>query len=373
MDRLELPHGTVFALEDGRPVEIRDRHDHIHATIDWERGELSAAVFPVRPARTGDHDAVIITGERVPHAVLGAAHRVLRSTVIDAPSSHIASCAAVRWARPDRVPAIDRPGALPAGAGTSILNLLAHLCRLTGVPALRYRGPYPTAALWSTLTECFRPVGDAEAARARFLDDAEGVALRAESVELAVDFAPAPFERVAVAPAVWAQLRDGVERVSIADRSFAVDAPVRRLVRAGDGAAAQIWLGGEPWHEVARIAADGELVDGPHGRPAVDSAVVGQVFPPALVAALAELCAEGEAALLAPAMRSALAATPMIWGDAGDEPALADPRGVIVVHAILWERLAGRGLGALALGLAEAITPLARRLGQALLASRVDD
>jgi hypothetical protein len=373
MDRLELPHGTVVALEGGRPVEIRDRHDHIHATVDWDGDTLGAAVFPVHPARPGDHDAIIVTGERTAHPVLGAAHRLLRSTVIDAPSVLVASCAAVRWARPDRVPAIDRPGALPAGTGTAILNLLAHLCRLTGVPTLRYRGPYPTAALWSTLGECFRPVGDRDAARARFLADAEELALRAESVEIAVDFAPAPFERVAVAPAVWVQLRDGIERVSIADRSFTTDGPARRLVRDPDGTAAQLWLAGAPWHEVARFADDGALVAGPHPRPAVDSPVVGQVFPPALVAALAELCAEGEAALLAPAMRQALAATPMIWGDAGDEPAVADPRGVIVVHALLWERLAGRGLGALAVGLAEAITPLARRLGQALMASRVDD
>jgi hypothetical protein len=376
MDRLELPHGTVVALERGLPVEIRDRNDHVHATLDWDGDRLSAAVFPVRPAVADGHDAIIITGELVPHPVLGASHRVLRSTVIDEPSAHVASCAAVRWAVPDRLPAVDRPAALPASSGTAILNLIALLARGADVATLRYRGPYPTAALWSTLLECFRPVADAAAARDRFLRDAEAIALAGEPVEIPIDFAPAPFERLVVAPAVWAQLRGGVERVSIHDRSYAWDAAIRRLVTVDTDdrvVAAQLWIAGAPWHEVARFSGDGTLLDGPHPRPPLDSHVIGQVFPPALVAALAELCADGEPVLLAPSMRQALAATPMIWGDAGDEPAVADPRGVIVVHALLWERLASRGLGALAIGLAEALTPLARRLGQALLASRIDD
>jgi hypothetical protein len=219
MDRLELTHGTVIALDGGRPTEIRDRHDHVHATLDWDSDRLSAAVFPVRPAVRDGHDAIIITGELVPHPVLGAA-RLLRSTVMDEPSAHVASCAAVRWSAPDRLPAIDRPAALPTGSGTAIVNVIAMLARGAGIATLRYRGPYPTAALWSTLLEGFRPVADPVAARQRFLRDAEDIALGSESVEIPVELAPAPFERVAVAPAVWAQLRGGVERVSIVDRTY---------------------------------------------------------------------------------------------------------------------------------------------------------
>ena len=359
-----MRHGTQVSLEDGLPVEIRDRSGCVHASLTWEAGRLLAAMFPARPATQASSEVVAITGECVPHAVLGAAHRVLRSVSPDAPSTHVASCAAVDWARPGRIPAIDRPAELPAGVGTAIMNVLALLAARAGVTALRYVGPYPTMALWSTLGECFRARGGAE----EFLDGAEVRALRAETAEVAVDFAPAPFERVVVAPNVWTQLRDGVERASIGDRSYARGAAVRRLVD-GDGVAAQIWLAGEPWHEVARFDADGSLRAGPFPRPAV---AAGGAFPPALVDALAELCAEGEPALLAPAMREALAATPIAWGDAGDSDAVREPGRGIVVHAILWERLAPRGMAALVPVLVEALTPLARRLGQALVAQRVE-
>jgi hypothetical protein len=244
------------------------------------------------------------------------------------------------------------------------MNTLALLAARAGVTALRYVGPYPTMALWSTLGECFRADGDA----ARFLAGAEARALRAETAEVEVDFAPAPFERVVVAPDIWIQLRDGVERASIGERSYARGAVVRRLVD-GDGVAAQIWLAGEPWHEVARFDADGALRAGPFPPPAV---AAGGAFPPPLVEALAELCAEGEPALLAPAMREALATTPIVWGDAGDSDAVHEPGRGIVVHAVLWGRLAPRGMAALVPVLVEALTPLARRLGQALLARRVE-
>ena len=40
------------------------------------------------------------------------------------------------------------PARLPLGAGGAVLNVIALLARHAGIAALRYAGPYPTAALW---------------------------------------------------------------------------------------------------------------------------------------------------------------------------------------------------------------------------------
>ena len=40
----------------------------------------------------------------------------------------------------------------------------------------------------------------------------------------------------------------------------------------------------------------------------------------------------------------------------------------LVVHAVVWDRLAPHGMATLAAALADALTPIARRLGQAQLA-----
>ncbi len=50
----------------------------------------------------------------------------------------------------DFLPPVDDPTCLPAGAGSTVLNVLALLGRDQGKTALRYRGPYPSERLFAS-------------------------------------------------------------------------------------------------------------------------------------------------------------------------------------------------------------------------------
>ena len=89
--------------------------------------------------------------------------------------------------------------------------------------------------------------------------------------------------------------------------------------------------------------------------PPADAAPAGQALPPALVAALIDLIAD---ALPPPLAAAALADAPIVWGDAG-LAAARDVGAQVIVHVGLWHHLAPHGLARVALGLAEALTPIA--------------
>ena len=68
----------------------------------------------------------------------------------------------------DSLPPLDMPSGLPPGTGGTILNVLAILAKAQGKKKLRYRGPYATERLFSTLRECFTCPGELGANRERF-------------------------------------------------------------------------------------------------------------------------------------------------------------------------------------------------------------
>jgi hypothetical protein len=276
----------------------------------------------------------------------------------------VARVAATDWTRPARLPAIDAPARVPASAGTALLNVLAIAAQVAG-RTLRYAGPYPTAALWATLRQCFRaPAGADEAA---FTAGVLERALVGAAGEVPIDLTPAPFERVQVAARAVVHLRDGVERLYLGGQAW-VPGGVRRLVAAGEGVRAELWIGGAPWAEVAVLDRDGRLVAGPRPLPAVRSAALGRAFPPELRQALGELMSDGEPPLLAAAMREVLRDLEITWGDPGADAARI-LGGVLVVHAGLWERLGGGPVAALAQALAAALAPPVKLLGQQRLAA----
>ena len=159
-------------------------------------------------------------GSQTFNPVLGATHALTVAGV------EVARMTAVDWRRPTAIPAIDRPAALPPGTGTMLLDTIARLARDADVRALRYAGPYPTAALWASLGASFRADGDEAAFTAAAHARWGGGALP----PIPIDFAPAPHERVPVAPDACAHLRDGIERVVVAGASFARGGGVRRLI-----------------------------------------------------------------------------------------------------------------------------------------------
>jgi hypothetical protein len=355
MDEEVLPHGTRIRLDQGRLAGVVDRRDHTLATLTWDDGGRAELVIPARPAAPAPagEDRLLVSGRLHEHPVLGPAHLIEHQAAPGAPRVPVASMAAIDWARPGRIPAIDDPGELPAGTGSMVLDLTALAASFAELPALRYDGPYPTRALWRSLAQCFHPSGPEDA----FPE---------------VDLAPAPFERVWLDERIWIQLRDRLERVAIDGRDYTAPPAVRRLVPDGDdgGWAAEIWIGDARWHQVARFDVRGELVTGPDDPPALDSSVLDHDFPAPLRAALADLIADTAAPALGDSIRAVVTGTPLRWADTRLD--LARAKGdAILVHAVLWDRLAPLGMERLALGLAEAIGPVARRLAQDRLAALV--
>jgi hypothetical protein len=326
-------HGTRYDLVSRRLARVTDRTGACHAQLTWNE----AADRLVRLVVEG----AVVDGAVRHHLLLGAVHSVGDTAMT-----------ALDWARPAEIPAIAAPGRLPLGAGAAILNSIALLARDAGVTALRYAGPYPTAALWRSLARSFRCGADEAAFTAGALDRA----VRAARDPIPIDFAPAPHERIAI-PGGFVELRDRPERAVIAGIGYEPGGSPARLVEAGPvGHHAEVWFGDACYARVATLGADGSLVDGPHPIPACASPVIGRTFPDTLRDALAELVADAVPAPLAADARALCAAAGIAWADLGARPAAERPGG-FAVHAALWDRIAPLGLARLALALAEALAP----------------
>jgi hypothetical protein len=368
-------HGTRYEALAGRLVRVVDRSGACHAELVWDGGDTDRLVRLTV-------DGATVDGAVLAHPLLGAAHAVGDTAMT-----------ALDWARPTEIPAIAEPARLALGAGGAILNTLALLARRAGVAALRYAGPYPTAALWRTLARSFRCSADEAAFTAGALDRA----VRVARDPIPIDFAPAPHERLAI-PGGFVELRGRIERVVLAGIAYepggsparlvapdgavpAAGSPSRRptddcaagtLGGAAPGSVApppgpdrpdsghhhcEIWFGDACYGRVATLSGDGTLIAGPHPLPACDSAVLGRRFPAALRDALADLVADAVAAPLAADARALCAASELCWADLGARAARELPGG-FAVHAALWDRIAPLGLARLALALAEALAPV---------------
>lgn len=356
----QLRHGTRLAFEDGRLVEVMGPAGDVQATLAWEgTGTLAGLEVPAGPHGRG---AVLVRGERLPHVLFGTAQPVFVG------GSPVTWMGAVDWARPALIPPIEHPARIPGGAGTTILNVLAHLAQHAGIETVRYAGPYPTVALWHSLAQSFRPTSGDEVA---FTAGALERATKGDMTPIDIALVPAPFERVASDRGVTVQLRDEVERVSVRAETFAGRDTVRRLVPTDDGGwAAEVWLGGAPWARVAAVDAGGAVCGGPWELPEVKGDIVGKEVPAALKQALADLVAEQMAAPLGALAPQVMAAMCIEWGDAG-AAAARDRRDRVVVHAVLWERIAPRGMAQVALALAEALAPIVAMRAQMKLAEMV--
>jgi hypothetical protein len=280
------------------------------------------------------------------------------ATVIDDPllgPAHVIRCAdgrtttmsAIDWSRPTTIPTVAAPGVLPPGTGGAIMNAIAERALAAGVPALRYAGRYPTAALFKTLLRSFRTA----ASEADFTSHFQ---LLGAPIEIPIDFAPAPFTRIDHASG-FVEMRDGVlERAVVHRVSYEIDGSPARLVDAH----AQVWFGDACYADVATFDPRGDLIDGPYPIPRSTSSVIDQVFPVPLVAALAELVAEVVPSPIAQDAKRFLTSKIVRWGDLGARAASMTPSGDIFVHAAIWDRIAPLGFPRLALALAEALGPV---------------
>jgi len=294
----------------------------------------------------------------VQHPLLGDAH------VIESGGRLLTHMSAIDWERPTQIPTVAAPAALPPGTGSQLINLIAELAVRAGVPALRYAGPYPTAAIFRTLLYSFRTTADEDTFTRHALDRASRVARD----EIPIDFIPAPHRRVEHGHGA-SMVRDGLERTRIDGVQYERDGSPGRLVADGDGWAAEIWFGDSPWARIARLDAEGHLVEGPHPIPPAISSVTGQAFSPQLAAALGELIVDFVPVPMAKAATELLTTRPIVWADLGARPA-RHSNGRFEVHVALWERIAPLGMSRLALALVEALAPVVTTtLAEALLQS----
>jgi len=323
-------YNTTYEELAGRLVRVIDRTGQVWATLAWNGDRLARLEVP----------GATLLGARIEHPLLGEVQAI--------ESRAVTAMSVIDWARPTEIPAIAAPGRLSSGSGGAILNVIAVLAARAGVPALRYAGPYPTSALWRSLARSFRTT----ATEAAFTADAADRMLRRSREPIAIDFAPAPHERIACAGG-FVELRDALERAVIDGIAFEPDGSPARLA---DGRA-EIWFGDAPYALVATFGGDGTLVDGPHPIPACTSDVIGKGFPAPLVAAIAELVADAVPAPLAADTRRWIATRPMHWADLGARAARATSGG-LELHAAIWQRVGPLGLGRLALALAEALAPV---------------
>lgn len=309
-----------------------------------------------------------------PHLVLDVPGAHVDCAVIEDPllgPAHVVTCgdqtttmSAIDWTRPTTVPTIAAPARLAPGTGGAIMNAIAMLARDAGVPALRYAGRYPTAALYRTLLRSFRTESTEEAFTSHFR-------LAGHAREVPIDFVPAPFERLGN-PHGYAELRADpvggalrIERAVVDRVSYELDgSPARLVLQASledapvtQRTRAEVWFGDAVYAHVATFDGAGELVEGPLPIPRCTHDVIGKPFPPELVGALAELAAEAVPGPLREDARKYMSNTAIRWADLGARAASATGDG-IAVHAALWERIAPLGLPRLAMALAEALAPI---------------
>lgn len=351
-----LLHGTVVTTTDGRVRRAVDRHGHEVWTARWN-GESLHAVTLRRP----DRSTMVLRAETKAHPLFHRAHD------LEIDGSVIAHCGHTEWVSPAHIPPIDVPGAMPSGAGSALLNWLAGAALRAGTGPLRYRGPYPTATLFDALSHSFR-VENPPAALERFTHDVESRSIRGSMIEVDVPFMPVPFEWHWPAEDICVQLRDGLERVYIGGRGYALHQHgTRRLRREGDRYVAYVDLGGIPWHDVLSLDLDGTPRGVAAPLPPAPPRLVGQALPEEIVNLLGAVLQQRAPRLLAPTMAHVLSGHILRWGDTGDDLARATD-GAIELHSAFGEQLPNMDPQVMLGAFVMALEPVVTRIAQQLLA-----
>lgn len=314
----------------GRPKRATDATGHEAWVLRWEAHGLAHARL-----RLPDGSAIELHPRSTDHLVLGVCDGLHLVPVAD-PGRPLARISAVSWAAPVDIPAVDVPGALPPGAGTAVLNLLAVLARHAGTASLRYRGPYPTSGLFATLGASFSVDGDRVELERRFVGAAERHGFGSVCLSPEVDFRADPHAWSWPQPGVCVQYRRGIDRVWVEGRPYDRNGEHHVLVREHDEWIARVVFAGRSWCDVLRLGDDGVPRSAVTPAPAVAADLVGVALPTAMVEVLTAAIAAEAAAPLRDAIATELARG-ITLGDTGLTPAAPGPDGM-VLHAGLAER-----------------------------------
>ncbi len=351
-----LPHGTTISSAGGRLREAHDRHGNETWSVRWN-GDALHTIRLRRPDRT----VLELDGSTEPHPLFHRAHSIRWE------GRPVARCGGTRWLDPETIPPVDVPAAIPAGGGSALLNWLAWSASRADVDALRYRGPYPTAALFDALLQSFT-VEQPAAALSRFTANVESRAIRGAMTEVDVPFAPAPFEWHWPSPELCVQLRDGVERLFIAGRGYALhQRGSRRLRREHERTVAYVEIAGIAWHDVLTVDAEGTPVGEPSPLPPAPERLVGRGLPPEIVELLAAVLRQRAPTMLEPAIAALFESHELRWGDTGDDAARAR-EDAIELHSVLGERVPDLDPTVMLEAFVDALEPVVTRLAQRRLA-----
>jgi hypothetical protein len=378
--RLRAGSWVVYSPKESKGSPRRwftlDRSAHVMETLDWgSDGKLRRA-----RVRLPDGGWVEVRPGTATHVLLGAADAVALIPATGGDPTPLTVGGTLDWAAIDHLPALDRPGALPPGGGSALLTLISGLItdqQLAGaqrspVP-VRYRGPYPTRALFDRLLMAFRPRGELDQARDAFTAGAESIALSGQATEPPVDFVPAPAERLLAAPGTLACLRDGIEEVVDGGRVYARDDPLVTLwAGREDLILAGLAFLGEPLEEHLIFDPEGDLVARIDDRIAGDAEgddVLEAAFDERWRQALAALLVAESATLLARPLLDLALTMPIAWG-ATDGRWVESRDGGLVVHGALPRRFQARRAAAPAVEheplAARFIAEVARAIGDPL-------
>src|SRR5262245_18319396 len=289
---------------------------------------------------------------------------------------------AVTYEDIDLLPPLDAPAHLPAGGGSTVLNVLTFLAKDQQKTVLRYRGPYPSERLFATLCESFRYSGEPGVTRERFTRDAEEAAMQLTMLETSVDWQPRPHERFFPAAHTCVQLRDGVEKVYDRGRIYyradlAASAHGLRVMQEPDGQVrylASLMILGQALEDHLVLDARGEIVE----RPAIvrDWNLRGPAqLSDEWKAVLARLIATESTRLLRSALWPVMDELTLVWSElpgelwseAGNELRLHAGMVAAYREALARVRSAGEGLllaARFASELARLIGPLVRARAQ---------
>ena len=299
--------GTVVGYEAGPPrrrlVQF-DRHGHLISACHWKAdGSLRWA-----RCRSADGRWVGVEPGVDEHPAWGLSDRVwlLDGDEPWRPVEPLSVFRALDWAQLDHIPPLAEPRRLPPGAGSAVLNLLASLMKDQGRARVRYRGPFPSEQLFTSLLEAFRHDPTQALPLERFLADG------------GLDWLPAPFESHHVAPWVTVQLRQDIDKV-VADGVIfyrpvwqGIKRREPRLIRDdGERVICSLWALGGPLEDRLVLDRSGEILDAPPARaPEVPPAPL----PPVWNSALGDLISRESAPALGPTIAQVLRDTELEWG-----------------------------------------------------------
>jgi len=299
--------GTIVGYEVGPPrrrlVQF-DRHGHLITACRWS---LDGALDRAR-CRTADGRWIGVEPGAVEHPAWGRSDRVwlLGEDEPWRPVEPLTVFRSVDWAALDHVPPLAEPRRLPPGAGSAVLNLIASLMKDQGVARVRYRGPFPSEQLFTTLLECFRYDPRQALPFERFLADG------------GLDWLPAPYESHRVAAWVTVQLRQDIDKVVADGVTFyrpewqGITRREARVIRdVGERVACSLWALGGPLEDRLFLDRSGEILE----VPAVSAREAPPApLPPLWNSALGDLIGRESAPALGAAIVDVLRHTALEWG-----------------------------------------------------------